>query len=308
MIPKTRLQLPKCAGIYLITCTANGKIYIGSTNNLRNRWNSHRSQLRAGNHPNQHMQRSWDKHGEESFTMTVLEKCEQVDITEREQHYLDVWKPFDPRGFNMAIDAVAPMRGRKMSPESIAKRVAKITGQKRTPEFSERMSALHKGKKLSEARLEKMRGRVVSDETREKIRKAVTGFRHSDETRAKMSVSRTNPSPEVRAALSRGAKNMPPETRAKITASRIGIKRSPEAIAKTAAFHRGRKLSDEHRAKLSAAHCKYKYLVTLPSGEEVIINNLRDFSLANNLDPATLHRVVCGKQRHHKGYKVRRIE
>ena len=55
-------------GIYKITNKVNGKFYIGSSNNIKRRWKYHKSNLRSGTHDNIHMQRSYDKHGEENFS------------------------------------------------------------------------------------------------------------------------------------------------------------------------------------------------------------------------------------------------
>lgn len=61
------------AAIYAITCEANGKQYVGSAVKVRSRWASHRCWLRAGTHPNKHLQHAWNKYGEASFTFRVLE-------------------------------------------------------------------------------------------------------------------------------------------------------------------------------------------------------------------------------------------
>lgn len=79
-------------GVYRITNLKNGKFYIGSsTINVHQRYNDHKSQLKAGIHPNIHLQRSYNKHGLEVFSFQVLEYC--TNVLEREQHYMDTLKP-----------------------------------------------------------------------------------------------------------------------------------------------------------------------------------------------------------------------
>ncbi|MGH2510529.1 MAG: GIY-YIG nuclease family protein [Ktedonobacteraceae bacterium] len=56
-------DIPQSSGIYRITCAVNGKIYIGSAVNIRNRWLQHHNELRHKKHPNQKMQNAWDKYG-----------------------------------------------------------------------------------------------------------------------------------------------------------------------------------------------------------------------------------------------------
>lgn len=48
-------SIPKKSGIYQIRTLVNGKIYVGSSVNLRARRNRHFSNLRRNEHPNQHM-------------------------------------------------------------------------------------------------------------------------------------------------------------------------------------------------------------------------------------------------------------
>lgn len=111
-----KLPLPKVSGIYKITCTVNNKFYIGSANNINRRWVTHRGQLRHNTHSNPYLQRAYNKYGEESFNIICLEQCTVEDLLRREQHYLDVYKPFNENGFNISKSASNPMQGRKHTP------------------------------------------------------------------------------------------------------------------------------------------------------------------------------------------------
>lgn len=65
-----RYYLP---GVYLITNTATGFHYIGSTTrSITERWNNHCKKLRWGTHPNKQMQTDYYEYGIESFTIGVL--------------------------------------------------------------------------------------------------------------------------------------------------------------------------------------------------------------------------------------------
>lgn len=46
------------------------------------------------------------------------------------------------------------------------------------------------------------------------------------------------------------------------------------------------------------------YLIEIPSGENIVINNLKKFAEENNLSQYSLHFTLSGKQNYHKGYKV----
>ncbi len=91
----------KICGVYKITNSVNGKFYIGSSNNVENRWKRHKLELKEETHKNQHLQNAWNLYGESSFIFEVIEECLPEIQFEREQHYLDTLNPFDERGYNI---------------------------------------------------------------------------------------------------------------------------------------------------------------------------------------------------------------
>lgn len=101
----------KICGIYKITLTINGKFYIGSSSDIKTRFNRHKSTLRLNKHENKKLQRSWNKYGEENFVFEMIETCEPVKeiILHREQFYIDLLNPY----FNICKIAGITMLGRK---------------------------------------------------------------------------------------------------------------------------------------------------------------------------------------------------
>lgn len=95
--------IPHCPGIYRILNLVNGKRYIGSAKDLRDRWSLHRSTLRAGTHANRHLQFAWRKYGEQSFRFEVLFFCLEVDLKDQEQVFLDLIP--HPDYYNIGRDA-----------------------------------------------------------------------------------------------------------------------------------------------------------------------------------------------------------
>ena len=81
------------SGIYKIENIINGKFYIGSSYNLSHRKSTHFYDLRNNKHRNIHLQRSFNKWGEESFGFSILEECSIELLIEREQFYIDIFKP-----------------------------------------------------------------------------------------------------------------------------------------------------------------------------------------------------------------------
>lgn len=227
------------SGIYQITCSPTGKFYIGSAQCIRKRWQQHCFLLDSGKHHNMYLQRAWRKHGAESFILTVLEHAPLELLIAREQEYLDLLQPFGNTGYNIAIHAENPMRGRKASAETRLKQSAAarlrpphseerlrkmsvaMMGHKRTPESIEKSAAAKRGKKIpEEQRL------IIAEKKRLRGRKPL-----SDIARAKL----------AKLAIANRGRKHSPETIAKA----IGRKHSPESIEKM----RGRKWSEETRRK-----------------------------------------------------------
>ncbi len=131
------------SGVYTITAP-NSKQYIGSSVNVRMRWNTHKYHLRHGQHANKHLQNSFDKYGEEAFKFEILLICETKDLIFFEQRVID---RFDPE-FNTYKIAGSP-RGYKHTPEAIEK--IRKSSTERAKNFSdehrERISAAMTGRK-----------------------------------------------------------------------------------------------------------------------------------------------------------------
>ena len=62
------------SGVYRITCVANNKTYIGSSDNIMRRLKTHERELKEGSHNNRLMQKDYDKFGAEFFEFRVLFK------------------------------------------------------------------------------------------------------------------------------------------------------------------------------------------------------------------------------------------
>lgn len=89
------------SGIYKIVNKINFKFYIGSSSNIDRRWKKHLSELRKGKHYNSYLQNSFNKYGESSFHLEIIE--ETTNLMEREQHFLDSLQPYSPIGYNIRL-------------------------------------------------------------------------------------------------------------------------------------------------------------------------------------------------------------
>lgn len=80
-------------GLYLIVNLVNRKRYIGSTNNIRNRFYSHRTALRSGKHHNTLLQRAWTKYGEVNFEFRIFMLSSLNDRLSLESLFMDILRP-----------------------------------------------------------------------------------------------------------------------------------------------------------------------------------------------------------------------
>lgn len=82
-------------GIYKIENVVTGDFYIGSSVNIRKRFDGHRTLLRNNKHFSAYLQNAWNKYGEDNFKFYVLEylDCELKTLRRLEQEYLDKHLP-----------------------------------------------------------------------------------------------------------------------------------------------------------------------------------------------------------------------
>jgi len=110
--PHNKKELKKC-GVYMIKNLINDKIYIGSTCiNFYSRIYNHILNLNKNIHGNIHLQRAWNKYGNNNFIFEILENCtfDKKSILKMEQNYLDTLHP----EYNICRIAKS-VKGRKMS-------------------------------------------------------------------------------------------------------------------------------------------------------------------------------------------------
>lgn len=144
------------SGVYRIINIANNKTYIGSSVDIKKRLSSHFNSLRKKNHANSHLQRSFNKHGEDRFMTEVLIKCPIEELIALEQYLMDYYKP----EYN----------------------IAKIAGS--TLGVKPSLESRQKG---AESRRIYYQNNPMSDEVKEKHRIASLGKKHTEENKKKLS-------------------------------------------------------------------------------------------------------------------------
>lgn len=224
-------------GIYKITNTDNGKFYIGSAVNIKQRFAQHRSSFKYNKHDNNYLQKAWNKYGKQVFKLEVVLYCDSENMLFYEQRILDMCFKLQ----RTQIYNICPIAGNCM-------------GRPVTPQTREKISNGNKGKPSY------MKGRTHSEEARQKISQAHKGKPSSNlgkkaslETRQKQSLAKKgrpsaflgkSHSPEAIAKMSRtwfkkgmttwnqGKKGVSEATRQKLSDSHKGIKGSEELCKK----------------------------------------------------------------------------
>jgi len=102
-------EAPKSAGVFVITNTANGKVFLGSSLNLHGSLNKHRFVLSLGSHWEKALQADWNHFGKDHFTFEIAEIVQHKDDpsfdVEAELELLElIWleklQPFGEKGYN----------------------------------------------------------------------------------------------------------------------------------------------------------------------------------------------------------------
>lgn len=250
--------------IYKIRNVVNDKFYVGSTVDSRKRFWAHRKALRLGNHDCIHLQRAWDKYGEDCFKFEIIEQLNsKEELYPAEQKWLDEHFGKD-YCYNVAAHADSPMRD--ASPEFRAKHAqimrdyyAEHThpreGLRHTPETLDVMSQNRKGKHAGSDHYRY--GKTVSEETRKKI---------GDTQRGKKKAP---------------GRTISPEGMAKIRAA---------AEAGHYSHWEGRKHSEESKLKMSK-----QIVVVYPNGASSLYNSITELRNETGLKPTTINRALKAK-------------
>lgn len=123
------------SGIYKITNKVNGKFYIGSAVNIKDRWDKHRSELYRGVHKNPYFLAAWKKYGEKNFSFSVLEYVEdKKNLLMREQHWIN-WFDACKNGYNINPNATAGGNNKLDLPEALIKLMGAMPDYKLAASF-----------------------------------------------------------------------------------------------------------------------------------------------------------------------------
>lgn len=187
-------------GIYKIT-SPTGKIYIGQSVDIKNRWSQHKFEL-GYKHIKSKLKNSFKKHSFENHKFEVQEECPVELLNNRERFWQDYYNVLGPNGLNLLLvessleTKVYSEESKHNISQSLKKYNSSLTeeqrvvknrktsesmkgitlGRKHTEETKLLLSKRNTGKKHTPEAIEKIRqaskSRIITEEFREAVRKA----------------------------------------------------------------------------------------------------------------------------------------
>ncbi len=131
-----RKPLSSC--VYLIRLFATHKVYVGSSARWPRRGSYHINRLEAGAHENKHLQRAFNKYGDQGMSIEVIEDVDTAlgedHLLRREEHWMQVYRSADRAfGFNIAAKPSRGTLGVKRTPAQIRAQVKHVLRYQRSP-------------------------------------------------------------------------------------------------------------------------------------------------------------------------------
>ena len=177
----------RICGVYCIRNVIDRKVYVGSSRNIIQRRGFHFCTLRKNQHHNCHLQRVFNKYGEENFEFSILEEfSEEFLLISREHYWMDYYNSTNGEfGYNLS-----PFTDRRVVSEETRRKMSiSHLGMRPSIESRRKNSIAHKGMRHSEETRRKMLGKPRSEETKRKISESNKGRCVSIESRRKNSIS-----------------------------------------------------------------------------------------------------------------------
>ncbi len=157
----------KESGIYCIKNIVNNKIYVGQTINFNHRKWQHTGRLRSNKHFNKHLQRAWNKYGENKFEFIILEYViknnKKLDIIET--RWIKELKAVDYKfGYNINSEGSTCLGFKRGSLSEEHKKKISIASSGENNGFYDKKHTEENKLKMSNS----AKNRVISEETRKK--------------------------------------------------------------------------------------------------------------------------------------------
>ncbi len=164
-------------GIYEIRNIINGKMYVGSSVSIEDRFNQHKSNEISS----ENLQKDIKKFGIKNFEFNILEICERRELEEKEKFW--ILKYWDLKVlYNKSRNTYDSSRRRKGKECPTYGKKNGLYGVPLSKERIELIRKIHLGKSLSEEHKRKIgkgnKGKTVKDSTKELLRKVNSGSKN----------------------------------------------------------------------------------------------------------------------------------
>ncbi|MEO3944804.1 GIY-YIG nuclease family protein [Gorillibacterium sp. CAU 1737] len=100
-------QIKTYMGVTQIRNKENGKLFLDSHSNLKNKWITLKMQLDMGRFANRELQKEWQQYGADAFEYEVLEQKEADEVTDIRwelkqllKPWLEKVQPYGEKGYN----------------------------------------------------------------------------------------------------------------------------------------------------------------------------------------------------------------
>lgn len=164
-------------GIYKITNLINNKVYIGQSDRLNEREREHFYRLGKNEHHNEHLQKSYNKHGKDNFIFVNVEFTDDLD--NREIYWINEYG-----GINSELNYNMKDPLSKQWSDYVKVKTSQIMTGENNPNFGNNWSQEQKDNlslKRKGISLEERIGKNKSDLAKEKMRKSQTGRKHPED-------------------------------------------------------------------------------------------------------------------------------
>ena len=121
--------MERICGIYKITNTVNGKVYIGQSVHIKQRWKNHKKDAFWENGPDYHypLYKAIRKYGYDNFKFEIVEKCEKDELNQREQFYIQQYLSFQRKyGYNQTMGGDSQEHAKKLTDEDVDKIIIRL--------------------------------------------------------------------------------------------------------------------------------------------------------------------------------------
>lgn len=93
-------------GIYKIENKHNGKVYIGKSKDIMQRWSAHERALAKQEHHSKKLQEDYNIYGGiQAFDFSIVEICSAEELSDKENFYIQKFDSIN-NGYNMTMDTI----------------------------------------------------------------------------------------------------------------------------------------------------------------------------------------------------------